>query len=287
MNMRFAYLILAHNNFEQLKLLIKALDYQGNDIFIHLDKKLGNVNLCQFENITSYSKVIFLDDRVDVAWARVSIVEATLKLLERAIQGNYDYYHMLSGVDFPIKKNSYIQNFFRENCNKEFVGISPYFNDKLFSQRVGRYHWINGNKIRKYKLWSYLNSCLIYMQAILNIYHYKSVERFKGGPAWFSISNNLAIDLINKERDLLKGYKYTLYPDELFLQTFIWNSEYRNHLNKGEDDYMACMRKIDWKRGKPYTWKLNDYEELKAAPHLFARKIDYNLAVKLLIDLSK
>ena len=36
---KHAYLIIAHNNFEQLKNLIHALDDTRNDIYVHIDKK--------------------------------------------------------------------------------------------------------------------------------------------------------------------------------------------------------------------------------------------------------
>lgn len=41
-----------------------------------------------------------------------------------------------------------------------------------------------------------------------------------------------------------------------------------------KNDYFASLRLIDWKRGNPYVWRENDYEELMQAPHLFARKFD-------------
>ena len=37
--MKHAYLIIAHQNWEQLKTLIGMLDYIDNDIYIHIDKK--------------------------------------------------------------------------------------------------------------------------------------------------------------------------------------------------------------------------------------------------------
>ena len=36
---KHAYLILAHSQFNQLAFLVSLLDYQDNDIFIHIDKK--------------------------------------------------------------------------------------------------------------------------------------------------------------------------------------------------------------------------------------------------------
>ena len=37
--MKHAYLIMAHDKFEQLAMLLQCLDYPDNDIYIHIDKK--------------------------------------------------------------------------------------------------------------------------------------------------------------------------------------------------------------------------------------------------------
>ena len=57
--MKHAYLILAHNNFNQLKKLINLLDDIDNDIFIHIDEK-SNINLKQLELNTKFSNVKFI-----------------------------------------------------------------------------------------------------------------------------------------------------------------------------------------------------------------------------------
>ena len=49
------------------------------------------------------------------------------------------------------------------------------------------------------------------------------------------------------------------------------------------------MRLIDWERGAPYVWTIEDYEELSSSEMMFARKFDmdaderiiYKLAAKL------
>ena len=45
--MIFAYLIMAHDNEEQLRILIDALDYQENDVYLHIDKK-SDLNIKTF-----------------------------------------------------------------------------------------------------------------------------------------------------------------------------------------------------------------------------------------------
>lgn len=123
-----AYLIIAHNNFEQLQLLINLLDDDRNDIFIHIDKKVKELPLLT----TNKSKLFILDKRIDVRWGDVSQLETEIILFETAIKHNhYEYYHLISGVDLPIKPNDYIHNFFNINKGKEFVGFSEVDSEKL------------------------------------------------------------------------------------------------------------------------------------------------------------
>ena len=84
---RSAFLIVAHNNFEMLKFLIKSLDSEGHDIYIHIDKKCGDIDYSQFESITKFSHVKCLRDRINVFWGGVSQIQSTLNTLETAILG--------------------------------------------------------------------------------------------------------------------------------------------------------------------------------------------------------
>ena len=63
----------------------------------------------------------------------------------------------------------------------------------------------------------------------------------------------------------------------MLIQTILYNSEFRNNLyDKNYDaNFDSCFRKIDWKRGNPYVWRNEDFEELKESKCVFARKFDY------------
>lgn len=72
-------------------------------------------------------------------------------------------------------------------------------------------------------------------------------------------------------------HKHCKFADELFLQTVIWNSPYRNTLYREDwdDDYRSCLRYIDWNRGRPYIFLISDKKELDSVDgFLFARKFD-------------
>ncbi len=102
---------------------------------------------------------------------------------------------------------------------------------------------------------------------------------FQKGAQWFSITHALAAYLLEKEGEIRKLFTDTYCPDEMFVQTEIMNSPFRDTLPEHafENNYASCLRYIDWQRGNPYTFTNADLGELLAAPEtaLFARKFDY------------
>ena len=278
-SMKFAYLIMSHNSLDLLKELIKALDFPGNDIFIHLDSKLGEIDLITFCSMTKYSKVVFLSDRISVEWGKYTQIQVVLNLIRKALPGQYDYYHFLSGVDFPIKGNRYIQHFFTENNGKELIQISPYYDEKEISYRVSYRHIINGNLMNKYMLMKKLNSLLVHIQKLFHIVCVPSVKGFLGGSAWFSITHTFATDLLQCREEILKLYRYSFIPDEIYLQTFANSHHYIDKIYKEGDIFSNC-RKIDFKRGNhhgnPYVWQAEDFDELMNSSDLWARKFSEN-----------
>mgnify|MGYP006874835673 FL=1 len=75
---------------------------------------------------------------------------------------------------------------------------------------------------------------------------------------------------------MLNSFKHTFAPDEIYVQTLAYNSKFKERLYYGkmDDNYIACMRYIDWKKGNPYSFTINDYDELMNSGCLFARKFD-------------
>ena len=69
--MKHAWLIIAHNEFEVLRLLLEALDDDCNDIYVHLDQKVKEMP----ELSTVRSRLTVLH-AVDVRWGTVSQLRA-------------------------------------------------------------------------------------------------------------------------------------------------------------------------------------------------------------------
>ena len=120
---------------------------------------------------------------------------------------------------------------------------------------------------------------LIILQKILHIHRRIEVAIYKGAN-WFSITDSLARYVLSKADWIEHTFKYGWCPDELFLQTIVCNSYFRNHLfPKGN------LRKIDWNRGNPYIFHSCDYDELMNSGCLFARKfsseVDYEIIKRI------
>lgn len=99
-----AYLIIAHNKFEQLSFLLQLLDHEGADFFLFIDEKSSFSNEVQtlLERSVKKSSLFFVD-RHRVYWGAYSQVEAEMTLFRSAFQqGNYQHFHLLSGVDLPL-----------------------------------------------------------------------------------------------------------------------------------------------------------------------------------------
>lgn len=95
--MKHAYLIMAHHEFEVLGKLIQAIDDKRNDIFIHFDAKLKSYPVLKAHNANLY----ILEKRIDIHWGHISQIKAEYALFETAFtQDRYAYYHLLSGVTF-------------------------------------------------------------------------------------------------------------------------------------------------------------------------------------------
>lgn len=269
--MKHAYLIIAHNELELLKNLISILDDECNDIYIHFDAKLKKLPKLS----VSKSKLYILEKRINVCWADFSVVEAELALLRAAYSNNhYAYYHLLSGVDLPLKSQDYIHTFFDKNVGQEFIDICLYDVSTEMERKMMRWHLFlkDFKNVGKFAFITRLmRAMLIRIQESLGIKRNKHID-FRKGSQWVSITSDFAEYLLSRENIIRKIYSHTFCPDEVFMQTECWNSEFRQKLHDYSPNYRGHMRLIDWQRGNPYVWRDEDYDELMHSDRIFARK---------------
>lgn len=273
-----AYLIIAHNEFYILEKLLKLIDDERNDIYLHIDKKIKNFDLEYFQKIVKKSHLYFTP-RISVSWGKDTQIKCELLLLKEATKQKYDYYHLLSGVDLPLKNQDEIHQFFDHCGHKDFVHFFSHHNIEDHRIERVKYHHLFLNHIRsshKYKRFfaQKMHSICLRIQKLFRYSRIKGKEdTFYCGANWFSITDELARYVLTKEKEILKVFKNTMCADEIFLQTIVFHSKfYHNLYVYEEDDYDQIMRYIDWERGNPYTFQKQDFDELIHSNKLFARK---------------
>lgn len=67
---RHAYLIICHNNFKILQMLLSAIDDDRNDIYIHVDKKTVDVPFEDIQGAVCHSPLTFIE-RLSINWGGV------------------------------------------------------------------------------------------------------------------------------------------------------------------------------------------------------------------------
>lgn len=277
-----AYMIIAHNQFELLEMLIKKLDDKRNDIFVHIDAKVKDFDFDKFKSITKYSKIIFTEERISITWGDFSQVKTEMELLKTAVENEdennpYTYYHLISGADLPIKTNDEIHAFFDKYRGKEFIHYADNNVSKSSVSRIRYYHLFRKHRNLFNKI---LGQAALQIQKFIGVNRLKNTGiRVQKGCNWFSITGSFAHYVVKNQQKYEKIFKYSYCCDEIFIQTIAENSGFKNNLFMSDcnDDHFACARLIDWKRGNPYVWKTEDYNFIISSPCMFARKFDIHV----------
>lgn len=290
--LRHAYLIMAYGQFEQLNYLLRMLDDPLNTIFVHIDKKSSKVNPDSLKNGVVHADVNVYQE-IKVYWGHYSQTQCELFLLEKALQTQCDYYHLLSGEDLPLKNQKEIHDFFEKNKGKEFVRfwapnfpttsiewISHYHPLQKYL-RISQYNWIN----------NCVNHCDLLLQKLQRLFKINRIRGkenyFQKGATWFSITKGFAEEILKRRKWIESTFKSTRSSDEIFVQSILKNSKFFSNRfeMQYEIDGLTGTRYIDWTRGKPYIFTVDDFDELINCGFLFARKFNYKKDSEIILRL--
>lgn len=281
---RHAFLVMAHKNLGQLKILLSLLDHPRTDIYLHVDQRAAGFNEAHLSCCLKHSS-LYLLPRKRVVWGSRDQIRCEFRLMEAALQGEYSYYHLLSGQDLPIKPMEEILAFFDECGGREFVSFRSRKISRKEYERLSLFWWP-----RLYLSFPKLSKALCDLQRLLG------VDRLKGkgitlykGANWFSCTHAYVSALVRDQKRILRLFSFSHCGDEVFLQTHLMATPFRERLY--DDSFSnACranMRLVDWNRGDPYVFRTSDLDELRQSEMLFARKFDESLCPEIIRFLSE
>ena len=266
--MKHAYLIIAHSSKTLLKELIKALDDDRNDIYVHLDQK---ATFDVSDITTKHSALYMLSERLDARWGDYSLVEVELLLMsEASSRFPYVYYHLLSGVDFPIANQNEIHDFFNMHMGKEFIGFANHTSSAELKWRSQHYFLFSKKFNAKNLFVRLLRRVFAEVQTIIGYKRYP--KEIKKGCQWCSITHDFVKFLLSNKGLINKYFDHTYCPDELVIQTFCWNSPFRDRVYNLHDEFKGCLRYINWDNGIIHFMDNEDPRKMVESEFLFARK---------------
>lgn len=180
-------------------------------------------------------------------------------------------------MDFPVKKKETILQYFKDNQGLQFVHFERPIVQEKYLDRLRYHSYFQDSDVKGLKS---IDRGIRQLERIAKYDRIKkSTKQFQYGTNWFSITGEFASWVLEHTDWIEKTFKNTRCGDELFIQTMLINSPFSEQVVDCafDDDYRSCLRFIDWKRGKPYIFRTENFDELVSSPYLFARKFDLRI----------
>lgn len=199
-----------------------------------------------------------------------------------------DYFHLLSGQDWPCKKNEEFDEFFEKNNGVSFMH---------YDSEIEAKEWIKGKYPNRYMRW-YFNDffsvagCKIQpLRNFLGRFFNKFIPRtpidnVHAGWNWFSWSRNVVEYVLTEFYDnsaFFRRFHFTTCCDEIVFHTLL-----ANHLNELKINPHNSLKFVEWHPKRKYEGKLplilreTEYNEIVDSQALFCRKVDYYESQKLI-----
>ena len=277
---KIAHLILAHSQPLQVARLISRIRHANATIFIHIDRKQDIAPF--FEAIGRCHDIVYIRNRQRIQWGGFSIVRATLGAFEE-IQTHhiqFEYINLLSGSDYPLTAPSNFITFLSESQKWSFMRFeqrgTSWWNEA--QDKVFRYHLTDFRFPGKHLLEVVINR-------ITPVRKLPMGAEYVGRSQWFTLRNEHAkyiLQFVVDHPEWMRYFKYTWGADEIFFQTLLYNSPYREKITNND------LRYVDWGEGKssPKILTMEDWHVLKASSNFFARKFDSDVDSNVLDNLD-
>ncbi len=229
---KIAYLILAHQNPRHLGRLIGRLSSPSVAFFIHVDKKspVDAFTYIRGENVH------FMRRRKAVHWGDFSIVEATVLLLRAALahEPRLERFVLLSGADYPLRSTGYIDDFFDQHREAEFMSLVPMPSEEQHKPLS----WLTRYKPRP----GAPNVNVLIRKALVRCGAIPKERDFRarlqdlvpyGGSTWWALSRRACeyiMDFIEHKPEVVRFFRHTHCPDETLFHTVLGNSEFLHRI---------------------------------------------------------
>lgn len=298
------YLILAHKNPLQLGRMIERLDDGASKFFIHLDAKTP---IEPFTACLEGAHIRFIEPRERCVWGDFSIVRATIHLMEAASK-EQGFFILMSGQDYPIQSQGYINDFLESNKGFDFIEIEPLeekWKPKMVKDKLEHYHILHSEERGHSNCYAPFAHCSVFQKLRTQTHLLKGrlsrknfrllcslpkrvapFERQYAGSQFWAFSERTfyaVLQYIREHKAALEGYyKYTSSPDEIYFHSVLMDLVAKDSTIKLKDPitYVNYFRKNN-------VFVTEDFDKLTSEKgKLFARKFDTDIDIEILNKLD-
>lgn len=237
------------------------------DFYVHLDKKCC-IEISEIDSRAHTYKIY------KIYWGGIEHLKAFLFLLKEAhlARKKYDFYHLVTGQDFYAIPFNKVDSLLKAD--------TPYID--CFKLPLKNW-WHGGLHILQYRTLSSffdvrntyvkcIEKTFEFLQRILHIRRCLPNYSLWGGSVYCSLPNGAVEYCLNSiiAKDLMKRLKNTTCGEEIFFQTVMMNSPYKDKLVNDN------LRYIDWSvQNGPKVLDLSDIKKVCTEQFLFCRKVDF------------
>ncbi|MCL2425497.1 MAG: beta-1,6-N-acetylglucosaminyltransferase [Oscillospiraceae bacterium] len=299
--MKIAFLNLCHAEPTIMSRVASKLTiHPGFSMYIHVDAK-SDIEPFKVA-LEDIPDVFFANERIKLYWGGFNAVRATILLLRQALNNpiSHDYFVVLQNLDYPIRSNDYISNFFIEREGTEFIRGCPIARTKdwhyaskykIYNQRDDDFYLKKRSKQRMYM--RYAHMLLKSYKTILSngIIHENGKEyAVHYGAAQWAITRKLAeyiVDFYDSHPKFNKYMEHVQFPDEKYFHTIVHNSDFKYNCIKYDEPAKRWL--VNWRNLHYFEYPREikvfteaDFKKIMAEDVLFIRKVREGISNSLM-----
>ena len=273
--MRQVILIHAHKDLDQLNALVDQLVDDEFLIYVNVDAKSA-IDVGRLHPATHLVR-----RRIDIRWGDFSQVQATLNSMRQVVDEvpAFDKLVFISAQDFPLLPNRRLKIELAALAGRELldcVQVGP--QGWSCAQRYQYFYRDGGGALA-------VLACRVANRAMrIGGLARAMVNGWQpwGGSSWWSLSRDCAKAIVRQVRDdpaIVRFFRSVSCPDELFFQTLVMNSPFRERVLANN------FRHIAWAPSdgpNPKVLEAGDFEAIRASSAHFCRKLDPGASAALL-----
>lgn len=284
--MRHAFIILAHGELGVFARLLDYLDNASCDLYMNIDRK---AQLGAFSALLQKHPNIRYVGHDKVNWGGFSILRTELKMLAFAIGENRaDYFHILSGQDYPVRPIQEFLRFFEQQEPKSYFSCLPASYEDI-DRRLFYflpYDHFQVRSVRGQKVSRWIRVFLKKHQIKRNTRFFPEVIHL--GSQWCSLTKDACAFLLDYTRtnpQFFKRLNNTFAPEEIYIHTILIN------FYKAESvETTNNLRFIRWELengNRPANLGPEHLKFLCAGNTFFARKMTESVSLPLMNQIDE